>query len=198
MELIERYRAQLPADGQRALDMLHKEVHRFSSMVSDLLEISRLDAGAANLDLEDVPVDELVRRAVAPARPDVPVVVSDEAGGVLVRVDKRRIQRVLANLLDNADVHAGGPTRVTVERRAGNVVIGVDDAGPGIAPEDQERVFERFFRGAAGGNREVTRGTGLGLALAFEHVQAHGGRLAADNLAPRGARFSFTVPVVST
>lgn len=195
VDLMEMFRASLPPQGRRALDLLHLEVNRLAAMVQDLLEISRMDAGASNLDFEDVRIDELVMRIVAGCGGDVPIEVSPRATGTIVRVDKRRMQRVLANILDNADAYAGGAVLVTVDLNGSNTIIGVEDQGPGVPRDEQEMIFERFFRGAASGRRGTASGTGLGLALATEHMHAHGGSITVENRLKGGARFAITLPV---
>jgi signal transduction histidine kinase len=195
VDVMEAFRGSLPPDGQRALDLLHLEVRRFSTMVQDLLEISRMDAGATDLDVEEVPLDELVERTVAARAHRVPVQVSPDAVGGVVRVDKRRLQRVLANLLDNADAYAGGAVLVAVDRNGSWTTVSVEDNGPGVPAGEREHVFDRFFRGAAAGRRNSTSGTGLGLALAAEHVRAHGGSIAVEDRPGGGARFTIALPV---
>ncbi len=93
-------------------------------------------------------------------------------------VDKRRIERVVTNLVHNAEQYAGGVTRLAVEPGAGGAVrFVVADRGPGVAPGERVRIFERFYRGQAAGQRGVTDGTGLGLSLVAEHVRLHGGKV---------------------
>lgn len=195
VDVMEAFRGSLPPDGQRALDLLRLEVTRFSTMVQDLLEISRLDAGAGDLDIEEMPLDELVERTVAARAQRVRVQVSPDAVGGVVRADKRRLQRVLANLLDNADAYAGGAVLVAVDRNGSRTTVSVEDNGPGVPVGEREYVFDRFFRGAAAGRRNATSGTGLGLALAAEHVRAHGGSIAVENRPEGGARFTIALPV---
>ncbi len=195
VELLQVFREQLPVEGGRALGLLKAEVQRFSLMVQDLLEISRFDAGAANLDLEELPLDDLVVNSVAAySAGTIPVQVAPSAHGALVRADRRRVQRVLVNLLDNARTYAGGAVLVSVAWRAGWLAVCVDDAGPGVPPQERERVFERFYRGAAAGRRAEGSGSGLGLALAHEHVKAHHGRLRVDERPGGGARFVIELP----
>jgi two-component system sensor histidine kinase MtrB len=195
VELLQVFRGQLPPEGNRALDLLKAEVGRFSSMVQDLLEISRFDAGAANLDLEELPLDDLVVNSVATySAGTIPVEVASSARGALVRADRRRIQRVLVNLLDNARRYAGGAVLVSVGRRAGWLAVCVDDAGPGVAGQEREQIFERFYRGAAAGRRAEGFGSGLGLALANEHIKAHQGRLNVEDRPGGGARFVMELP----
>ncbi|MGH8979765.1 MAG: ATP-binding protein [Acidimicrobiales bacterium] len=198
MELLRTYRASLPSDGTRALDTLHVEFERFSHMVEELLEIATMDAGAAALHFTDVPLDELARVTVAGYNPDIPLSVEARAVGTWVRGDKRRLQQVLLNLLDNAETHAFGASQVTVDRAGVWATIAVDDAGPGVAPSERARIFERFYRGAASGRRGETGGTGLGLALVAEHLRAHGGAARVEDSPEGGARVVIMLPVAAT
>src|SRR6202035_1588233 len=133
VELLEASRAGLSPDGRRALDLLSAEIRRFSDMVQDLLEISRFDAGAAHLDLEELALDDLVVNTVAAYSHDaVLVTVAPEANGSWLLGDRRRLQRVLVNLLDNAKAHAGGAVGVRVDRRGDEAEVAVDDIGPGV------------------------------------------------------------------
>jgi len=177
------------------LDLLAAEMSRFQRMVTDLLEISRFDAGAAELSLDEVPLDEVVRQAVrVTGAPDVPVEIGPDAAALVVRVDKRRIERIVTNLIDNASTYAGGATRVGVETQDGQVRLVVEDAGPGVPVEDRIRVFERFSRGSTSGRRGGGEGTGLGLALVSEHAQLHGGRAWVEDCPGGGARFVVELP----
>jgi signal transduction histidine kinase len=201
-------RDELPERSQAALDLLVADVARFNAMVEDLLEISRFDAGAAHLHLETVRISELVLAAVGAATTeDVPVSVSAEAAASTVAVDKRRLVRVMANLLSNADRYGGGATLVAVELPPASdsarthVRIAVEDAGTGVAPEDATRIFERFTRGADdAGRRGSGDGVGLGLALVQEHVRLHGGRVWVEDRpdGQPGARFVVELPLVNT
>ncbi|MBW8827469.1 MAG: HAMP domain-containing histidine kinase [Acidobacteria bacterium] len=200
--ILDARRDELPERARAALDLLSADVQRFSSMVEDLLEISRFDAGAAHLHLETARISELVVQAVAASgNRGVPITVSAEAAASTVAVDKRRLVAVVSNLLSNAERHGGGATTVDVELGDGGTVrIAVEDAGAGVAPEDKERVFERFARGAdAAGRRGTGEGVGLGLALVREHVNLHGGRTWVEDRrdgAP-GARFVLELPLVA-
>lgn len=195
VELLASYRDLLPAEGRTTVDTLGFEVERFSGMVQDLLEMSRIDAGVPDLNVTDLPLDELVLRTVGSHDPNIEVRIAPEATGVRVRGDKRRLQRVVANLLDNADIHAGGAVLVTVDNDGSWAAIAVEDRGPGVKPEDRTRAFERFYRGAASGRRGSTAGTGLGLALVAEHVRAHHGTVRIEDGTPAGARFVVELPV---
>ncbi len=196
VELVDAYRDALPEDGQTALDLLKMEIDRFSDMVQDLLEISRVEAGAESVELERVSIGELVERTASGHASQVAVRIQPPAKETTVLGDKRRLQRILVNLLDNAQVHAGGSSLVWVDRRDGYVEIAVEDHGPGIDAADAERVFERFYRGKAAGRRSSVAGSGLGLALVAEHARAHHGSVRVEPAPGGGARFVVSLPAV--
>lgn len=198
VEVLEGRRSELPERLGHAVDLLVAEVDRFRRLVEDLLEISRVDAGAVLFEPEPVLISDLVRHAAAAMAPGVEVDVDDRATDMVVEGDKRRLERVLANLLSNAERHGGGATRVEVTARGRHHVdIAVSDAGPGVPPADRDRIFERFSRGAGTAGRRGSGGdgVGLGLALVAEHVRLHGGRVwVTDNPRGRGARFVVRLP----
>jgi two-component system sensor histidine kinase MtrB len=191
-------RDELPERSRAALDLLTADVDRFQRLVEDLLEISRYDAGVADLHLEDVSLTELVTRAVASVDgPPVEFGPGARQDGLAIEADKRRMTQVIKNLVENAARYGGGATRVIVD--AGHYVarVAVDDEGPGVAPEEREAIFERFFRGSASGQRRGGgQGSGLGLSLVTEHVRLHGGRVwVEDNPVGVGARFVVEIPL---
>ena len=198
--VLEGQRADMPERARAALDLLVADVDRFSTMVEDLLEISRFDAGAARLNLEPVRISELVMHAIAAATDaDIPLAVGADAVDCVVQADKRRLVRVIANLIGNAESHGGGAVAMGIVVADHQVRIWVEDAGPGVEDADRERIFERFFRGAAAGSRGRGNGVGLGLALVHEHLVLHGGRVWVE---PRGdelpgARFVFELPIAN-
>ncbi|MDQ3147439.1 MAG: HAMP domain-containing histidine kinase, partial [Actinomycetota bacterium] len=197
IEVLEGRRDEMPERSRAALDLLVADVRRFGAMVADLLEISRFDAGAASLDLDEVRVAELTRNALQFVHhADVPMRVAPDAESCVIYADKRRMVRVIANLLENADRYAGGATGVAVELAGDDVRVIVEDAGPGVAEEDRERIFERFSRGTSAGRRGASEGTGLGLALVREHVTLHGGKVWVEdrNGDGPGARFVVEMP----
>lgn len=199
-QVLEARREELPERARAALDLLVADVQRFSAMVGDLLEISRCDAGAVRLDLEDVRIGELVMHAItASTETDVPLAVDADAVDCVVRADKRRMVRVIANLIGNAESHGGGAVGISVTMVDDHVRIAVDDAGPGVDELDRERIFERFARASAAGSRGTSEGVGLGLALVREHVQLHGGRVWVESRGDGlpGARFVVELPVKS-
>jgi len=196
VELVDTYRSSLPREGQTALELLKVEIDRLGDMVQDLLEISRMDADAERPEFEPVPLDRLVERAVSLHRGDTPLAVLDGARGVRVLGDKRRLQRIMANLLDNADTHGGGAALVWIDKRDRWVEIAVEDRGRGVEPSEAEHIFERFYRGKAAGRRGSSTGSGLGLALAAEHARLHRGSIRVEQSAVGGARFVVSLPVL--
>lgn len=185
----------LDAEGREVLGFLTGDVHRFAQMVRDLLETSRIDAGAVEMRKEEVPLWSYVRE-VADRRAGRPVTVG-EAENPHVMIDPRLMEGVVENLLDNAERYGNGVVRVSVEQGDGVARIMVDDAGPGVPPESRERIFERFARisppPSEGGD---VGGVGLGLALVAENVRLHGGRVWVADSPEGGARFVVQLPLV--
>ncbi|MBI4932794.1 MAG: HAMP domain-containing histidine kinase [Actinobacteria bacterium] len=187
VEVLDGRRDDLPDRTQQALDVVVSQVRRFDHMVMDLLELSRIDAGSTELHREEVDLRELLPRiAQRYGFGDVPVEI-DARMPALARIDKLRFERIVANLLENAREHGGGPIRVAVEPQGrSGVVLSVDDAGPGVARGERSRIFERFARGSAARHRV---GTGLGLSLVAEHAHAHNGEAWVEDRPGGGARF---------
>ncbi len=195
VEVLDARRADLPERSQQALDVVVSQVRRFDQMVLDLLELSRLDAGATDVHIEEVVLPDLVRRiSQRYGFNGVPIDVGTGANHPIV-VDKRRVERIVANLLDNARQHGGGPVRISLEpanvdgEQRMNLVV--EDAGPGVALSERTRIFERFARGTASRHRV---GTGLGLALVSEHAQSHGGDAWVEDRPGGGSRFVVSLP----
>jgi signal transduction histidine kinase len=178
---------------QPAIDVLRSEIDRFNQLVLDLLEISRADTGPQELVLEDVSVIPFLHSTLEHAgQPSTPMTV-DPATPERVRLDKRRVDRLLVNLLDNAARHGGGATCMAVRADDDALVIGVADEGPGVPADERELIFERFHRGTSAAS--TTRGTGLGLAIVLEHCRALGGTITVDDNEPHGARFVVRLPI---
>ena len=203
VEVMQARRDDLPERAQAALDLLVADVARFQGLVEDLLEISRFDAGAIRLHLEDLLVAEFVRQAIAVSSlPETPITVTERAERLVMQVDRRRLARVIANLIDNARLHGGGQPEVTVSEAdnegepIGHVWIAVEDHGAGVPVEERHLVFERFARGAVAGRRSSSDGAGLGLALVDEHVRLHGGNVRVEDRRDNepGARFVIELP----
>ena len=200
IEVLENTRDDLPERARTALELLSADIDRLQQLVEDLLEISRFDVGAITLHLEEVLVVELVYQSVSIlGGGGVPVIHDVDTEDLIVRVDKRRFGRVIANLLDNANRYAGGATSVTVERTGNLIHISVEDNGNGVPEDERDIVFDRFSRGSEGGNRSNDTGVGLGLALIDEHVRLHGGRVWVEDRrdGDHGARFVVELPLVA-
>ena len=176
-------------------------------MVGDLLEMSRADAGSVDVFLEEVNVSELVQRSVEAGfghmdghGDGAPPAVRVDPGVQTWRVgvDKRRFERVMVNLMENASHYGGGVTEIAVGPGDGDQVeVTVDDAGPGIEPQERSKVFERFYRGSASGRRGTGTGTGLGLALVAEHMRVMHGAVRVESSPAGGARFVLSLPVLA-
>ena len=198
LEVLKTRRDELPERSRSALDLLDDDVARFQQLVEDLLEISRIDAGADQLDLEPVNLAEFVIQAVAASGAgEVPVEYDDQMSDLVVQADKRRLVRVIANLLDNAERYADGPTRIELSRENGMARIAIEDEGPGVPAQEQLQIFERFSRGTTAASRGAGAGVGLGLALVDEHVRLHGGAVHVESRANGhgGARFVVELPL---
>ena len=202
-EVLNSRRDELPDKAAAAVDLIVADVGRFQNLVEDLLEISRFDAGAVRLNREDLLVAEFVRQAVSVSTlPEAHLEVDPRAEDLVIQADKRRLARVVANLLENARYYGGGEVTVTVEpsqpegEQIEDVQIAVEDHGPGVPPEERLLIFERFARGGSAGRRGSSEGAGLGLALVDEHVRVHGGRVWVDDRSDgeEGARFIIELP----
>ncbi len=192
VEVLDGRRNELPERSQKALDVVVNQVQRFDQMVLDLLEISRVDAGRVEMHLEPTLLgDFLARVAARYGYSYVPVEVARKWRDHPVPIDKRRLERAVANLLENAAQHAAGPVRIGVEGSGDRVRIVVEDAGPGVPAAEKDRIFERFARGSAARHRV---GTGLGLALVAEHARLHGGRAWIEDRPGSGSRFIIELP----
>ncbi len=196
VEVLDAGREGIPERTQQALDVVVDQVRRFDSMVIDLLELSRLDAGATELNLEQAELIDLTARVAARAgEPDVPIEVARRTPKTVV-IDKVRFERILANLIENARNHGGGVLQIELApSRDRRFRLAVEDGGPGVAQSERDRIFERFARGSAARHRI---GTGLGLALVSEHSAAMDGDTWVEDRAGGGARFVVELPIEVT
>jgi two-component system sensor histidine kinase MtrB len=183
----------------RAAELLQHELDRFEALLTDLLEISRFDAGAAVLDLEDVNLTDVAHRvvqstrALADARGTHVVVLSGERPSI-VEVDRRRVERIVRNLVTNAiDYADSSDVVVLVEANEQATALAVRDYGIGLKPGDEVRVFNRFWR-ADPARARTTGGTGLGLSISLEDARLHGGWLQAWGESGKGSQFRLTLP----
>ncbi len=192
-----RASSDLPVEQRRELlDAICEEAERLERLVANLLDMTRLDSGTVEPKREWVPLDEVVGGALTRLERRLagrPVKTSIAPDLPLVSLDPVLVQQLFVNLLENAAKYT--PTRTEIEIRAsregGTLVVDVADRGPGIPPGDEERVFERFHRGAHAG----VRGVGLGLPIARAIAQVHGGRLVAANRPGGGAVLRLTLPI---
>jgi signal transduction histidine kinase len=176
------------------LSRLNANARTLDRIIGNLLDYSRLEAGRMDVRMEPVRVGELLDHVVGRLRTlfaTHPLVVEAEEG-LMVNGDPLLLDRVVENLLSNAVKHTPAGTTVTLQarREAGQVTVAVADDGPGIPPEEQRRLGDRFFRGRDSATRR-TRGTGLGLALVREILRLHGAKLEIDSTVGRGTRFGF-------
>ncbi len=190
MEVLVRRRAEVPAAARHAIDLLDTDLRRFRRLVGDLLEISRVDQGAFRLSAERLDLAELARNVLARSASGRGTPVPVEAPGpVPVLGDRRRLEQVVSNLVENAERHGRGLVRVAVCQTDRVVRLEVDDAGPGVPAADRERIFERFARVSDRDRHVDDTGTGLGLALVAQHVRLHSGRVWVADRPGGGARF---------
>lgn len=183
----------------RSSELLQTQLARFESLLTDLLEISRFDAGVAQLNIEMVDIRSVVESSIEAMRPlaskrGSEITLEVNGSEFSLDIDGRRIGRIVRNLIANAIDHGEGkPIQVGVLAGAQSIEVSVTDHGIGIAPTDLERVFDRFWR-ADPARARSTGGTGLGLSIALEDARLHGGTLVAQAALPSGARFVLTLP----
>ncbi|MGW1159012.1 MtrAB system histidine kinase MtrB [Streptomyces sp. NPDC002519] len=183
----------------RSAELLADQLDRFESLLADLLEISRFDAGAAALEAEPIDLREVVRRVVSGAEPlaerkGTRIRVVGDQQPVVAEADARRVERVLRNLVVNAVEHGEGrDVIVKLAAAGGAVAIAVRDYGVGLKPGEATRVFSRFWR-ADPARARTTGGTGLGLSIALEDARLHGGWLQAWGEPGGGSQFRLTLP----
>lgn len=198
-DVLHASREDFPAPVARSAELLDQELDRFAALLSELLEISRFDSGAASLERHEEDVVPLVQAAVdgvraLAARHGSPLVVRVPDHPVRVQMDGRRVSRVLRNLLTNALEHGEGqPVEVTLAATHQVVACSVRDHGIGLSAEQAERVFDRFWR-ADPSRARTTGGTGLGLAIAQEDARMHGGWLQVGAAQGQGACFRLLLP----
>ena len=190
VEVLQGRRDDLSDRNKQAFDIIAGQVQRFDRTVLDLLELSRLDAGAGKSQEENVNLADLVKRVAQRHGFGEVAFASTVDSSDSTVLDKRRIERIVLNLLENARDHAGGATALSVIGGQNEFRICVDDAGAGVAESERERIFDRFARGTASRN---STGSGLGLAIVQEHARALGGKTWVETNSNGGARFVVTV-----
>jgi two-component system sensor histidine kinase MtrB len=182
----------MSAEAARATDLVVREIGHLERLVSDLIEMSRFDAGTALLDAELVDVRAAVMSSLEIRGWRGEGVRVEMEPGLRAHLDLRRFDVVVANLVGNAVKYGRPPVLVNARREAGGLVLEVTDHGPGIAEEALPHLFDRFFK--ADSARARSDGSGLGLAIALENARLHGGSLRAGNRPGGGAVFRLTLP----
>ncbi len=198
-DVLHEARTDFDPASARSAELLQTQLDRFESLLSDLLEISRHDAGAASLEAEPLDVRDLVRHVVEATEPlatrrgsEIVLYLPDEP--CICEADSRRVERILRNLMVNAAEHGEGHTiEVVVASDDDAVAIAVRDHGIGLRPGEASLVFNRFWR-ADPARARTTGGTGLGLSIALEDARLHGGRLQAWGKRGAGSQFLLTLP----
>ncbi|MFD8542215.1 ATP-binding protein [Streptomyces sp. NPDC059649] len=182
---------QLPPDSALAARTVSTEVAQLTRLVQDLIEISRFDARTVSLDAAETDLAELVRSTLT-RRGWTDQVHTDLPDGIRARVDRRRIDVVVANLVGNALRHGDQPVAVVLRATGNEITVEVTDRGPGLPPAALPHVFDRFYK--ADTARSRSEGSGLGSAIALENAQLHGGTITAANRPDGGARFTLRLP----
>ncbi|WP_405933265.1 sensor histidine kinase [Streptomyces sp. NBC_00827] len=200
-DILDEDAARLATDTATAVRLISGETVKLARLVDDLMEISRFDAGAAGLQLDDLDLAESLRRTLASrAWLDSVDTRLPEPGELRGRVDPRRLDVVVANLVGNALRHGAQPVQLRLHARdssdayeTGWAVIEVLDSGPGIPADVLPHVFDRFYKSDTARTR--TEGSGLGLSITTENVHLHGGTVRAANRAEGGAVFTVEIPL---
>lgn len=199
VDLIHSSRTDFDPAVARSAELLQGELDRFESLLADLLEISRFDAGAAALDVDPVDLGVVTESVVAAAMPlaqrrGSTIEIVRPSTPAVAEVDERRVERILRNLVVNAIEHGEGrPIRIELATGEGAVAVVVEDHGVGLSPGQASLVFNRFWR-ADPARARTTGGTGLGLAIALEDARLHNGWLQAWGEPGEGSRFRLTIP----
>jgi two-component system sensor histidine kinase KdpD len=199
--LLEEDERLTPAARRDLAESIHEESRRMSRLVGNLLEMTRLDAGAVQLKKEPCPVEEIIGSALTRLEKPLDgrqVSAHIPANFPPVPMDVILMEQVLVNLLENAAKHTPPGSAIEISAAVADhvAVLEVADHGPGLAAGDERRVFEKFYRGKTpGGTPGGTGGAGLGLSICKAAVEAHGGRISAENRAGGGAVFKITLPL---
>ena len=189
-------------DVQNAAGVIYDESDRLGRLVEELLDLTRMDTGQAPLERKPVDLGAILaaiveRFKLKAAGKSIQIQIHVDSIPSLIG-DGDRLAQVFTNLIDNALKHTpeGGEVRLKSEGSSGWVTVHVDDTGPGIAPEELSRIFERFYQLDKARSGSGPRGAGLGLAISREIVEAHGGSLEAQSVVGRGSRFTVRLPIV--
>ncbi|WP_371793402.1 HAMP domain-containing histidine kinase [Streptomyces sp. NBC_01471] len=190
-DVLDEDAAALAPDTARAVRLISAETGNLTVLVEDLMEISRFDARAAELNADEVDAAEAVRSTLS-GRQWLGRVRGELPGGFRIRLDPRRFDVIVANLVGNALRHGAEPVTVRLSAHKGALITEVHDSGPGIAPDVLPHIFDRFYKADAARSR--SSGSGLGLAITEENVRLHGGTIRAENAPGGGALFTVELP----
>jgi PAS domain S-box-containing protein len=183
---------------REGLDVIDEESDHLAQLIDDLLDASRLQAGALPLTFSEVALNDMAERLAdrfGVQSPDHPIHLNFPESFPVIQGDEARLLQVLNNLISNAEKFSdpGGPITISGRSNNGQATVCVEDEGPGIAPEDRPRIFDRFYRARDAASKAP--GTGLGLYLAKAVVEAHGGKIWVDEDVVTGSRICFSLPV---
>ncbi|GHA31470.1 two-component sensor histidine kinase [Streptomyces spiroverticillatus] len=197
-EVLDEDAGHLDSDTARAVRLISAETGKLAVLVEDLIEISRFDARAAELNTDELDAAEAIRKTLVNRHWTDGRIVPELPEGIRVRLDPRRFDVVVANLVGNALRHGAAPVAVRLRSETGSdgtpvLITEVADSGPGIAPDVLPHIFDRFYKADAARTRSA--GSGLGLAIAAENVRLHGGRIRAGNRPEGGAVFTVEIPL---
>lgn len=189
-EVLTRFRDKLPPEGREALDLIGEDLVSLRQLVEELMEVSELDSGRAVVRVEDVQLWTFMETLLQRRHREAAMVGADP----IVATDKARLERIVGNLVDNAFTHGEGrDVRVRIAEENAHCLVTVSDRGPGIDPEDQHHLFERFYKPDQSRTRE-RGGVGLGLAIAQENARILGGTLEVSSRPGEGASFTLRLP----
>ena len=192
--IIQEHLDALPPEARRAGEMLTGDVARLRVLVEELMELSRFDAAAEQVAAEPVDVAGVVRTIASARLPEARLALPSHP--VVVATERRRLERILGNLLDNAREHAGAKgVDVELLEGAADITVAVADRGPGVPPDRLGRIFERFYKADPS---RTSGSSGLGLAIAAEHAQVLGAALTAANRPEGGLRIELRLPVTGS
>jgi signal transduction histidine kinase len=201
-EMLTSERRSLNASQLEAAEVIADSASQLQTMINDLLDLARSDAGKLRIDLQPTQVRPLTQRVERQMRPNFEekgqrLTVSVEKDLPEAEADRDRIAQVLANLLTNANKYApeGARVRLTASQVGSEIEFAVSDNGPGLGEEELDHVFDRFWR-AQSGETQAVGGTGLGLAIAKSLVELHGGAITATSVPGKGTTFRFVLPIV--
>jgi two-component system, OmpR family, sensor histidine kinase MtrB len=188
--LLREHLSRMPEESRRPAELLIQDVNRLRKLVDELMEISRFDAGRESVQAEPVDVEALIGAILRARGWDGRVRV--ESDGAILSTDRRRLERIVANLVGNAVEHAGAEVRVRVGSGGKRAYIEVVDSGPGVASEHLPHLFERFYKADPARSRG---GSGLGLAIAMENARLLGGDIEVRSELGVGTAFRLVLPV---